>query len=477
MPVTYLELENFKSYAGKHVIGPFKDFTSIVGPNGSGKSNIMDAISFVLGVQSKDLRSQQLKDLIYRPPGDKVTRRRASATLHYETVDAPELVLHRSIAPSGHGEYRINDKVVSFKEYDQQLADIGVLTQIRNCLVFQGDVEALARKSPTELVELLELISGSAQYKEEYVHCLAAKEQADQDVLHCVRKQKTLRSERRILKDQREEAQRFEQLLGTKAALETEFYLWTLYHIDQDRIDRQAAAEDLQAELQEALNAEQEASNMLQQLKKEASAARRHTTQADKKRIQLAAKVDQLQPSLIETNEEIENLEKKITQDKRQLEKKQQETLSHRDKVKAITDEIQQYQEVLKETEKEYQEIKQSAASIQLTPQQEEEYERVRELATTASVEPRRILLGATRKLESARAHLHKITSEYDQAKDMRAEISKDVADFSERRDKLTKVSLRSLLRFSLCRKTQFCLIVYSPSRKRLKSYWAPKRS
>lgn len=32
-----IELENFKSYAGQQVIGPFDDFTCIIGPNGSGK--------------------------------------------------------------------------------------------------------------------------------------------------------------------------------------------------------------------------------------------------------------------------------------------------------------------------------------------------------------------------------------------------------------------------------------------------------
>ena len=37
-----LELENFKSYAGKQTVGPFDDFTCIIGPNGSGKSNVMD---------------------------------------------------------------------------------------------------------------------------------------------------------------------------------------------------------------------------------------------------------------------------------------------------------------------------------------------------------------------------------------------------------------------------------------------------
>ena len=34
-----LEIENFKSYRGKHVIGPFRKFTAIIGPNGCGKYN------------------------------------------------------------------------------------------------------------------------------------------------------------------------------------------------------------------------------------------------------------------------------------------------------------------------------------------------------------------------------------------------------------------------------------------------------
>lgn len=53
-------------YRGHQIIGPFKDFTSVIGPNGAGKSNLMDAISFVLGVKSAQLRSSQLKDLVYR---------------------------------------------------------------------------------------------------------------------------------------------------------------------------------------------------------------------------------------------------------------------------------------------------------------------------------------------------------------------------------------------------------------------------
>ena len=82
MPLIRIEVCDFKSYRSEHaiapelstdrtrrghqVIGPFHNFTSVIGPNGAGKSNLMDAISFVLGVKSAQLRSSQLRDLIYR---------------------------------------------------------------------------------------------------------------------------------------------------------------------------------------------------------------------------------------------------------------------------------------------------------------------------------------------------------------------------------------------------------------------------
>ena len=103
--ISRLDLVNFKSYGGKTTLGPFLDFSAVVGPNGAGstevaggvglgvrgrarrgyqgsrrtirahlcaagKSNFMDAISFAVGVQSKDLRGRQLKDLIYRSTTD-----------------------------------------------------------------------------------------------------------------------------------------------------------------------------------------------------------------------------------------------------------------------------------------------------------------------------------------------------------------------------------------------------------------------
>lgn len=33
----HIEVENFKSYRGRRIIGPLKDFNAVIGPNGSGK--------------------------------------------------------------------------------------------------------------------------------------------------------------------------------------------------------------------------------------------------------------------------------------------------------------------------------------------------------------------------------------------------------------------------------------------------------
>ncbi|KAF8748152.1 hypothetical protein HU200_013046 [Digitaria exilis] len=92
-----------------HTIGPFFDFTAIIGPNGAGKSNLMDAISFVLGVRSVQLRTRaQLKDLIYAldDRGKEAKGRRAYVRLVYQ-MGADELHFTRTITDAGGSEYRI----------------------------------------------------------------------------------------------------------------------------------------------------------------------------------------------------------------------------------------------------------------------------------------------------------------------------------------------------------------------------------
>eukprot|EP01138_Halocafeteria_seosinensis_P004484 gb/GECG01004587.1/.p1 GENE.gb/GECG01004587.1/~~gb/GECG01004587.1/.p1 ORF type:complete len:322 (+),score=62.98 gb/GECG01004587.1/:1-966(+) len=203
-----INVHNFKSYAGKQVIGPFHDFTAVIGPNGAGKSNLMDAISFVVGLSARHLRGSQLRDLVHRTArmrqsgtqkqneednededdeGEFLNAEEAKdsavedseSTAYVELVYQPdegqdteedenEIRFKRVITPSGSTVYQVNDTTVTREAYDRKLESIGVLVKARNFLVFQGDVESLASKNPKKLLEHFEKISGSWELKNEY---------------------------------------------------------------------------------------------------------------------------------------------------------------------------------------------------------------------------------------------------------------------------------------------------------------------
>ncbi|KAJ1930452.1 Structural maintenance of chromosomes protein 1 [Tieghemiomyces parasiticus] len=240
-----LEVENFKSYKGRQKIGPFKSFTSVIGPNGAGKSNLMDAISFVLGVKSAQLRSAQLKELIYsgrarhqpgegENPGDGDERlpRRGYVAALYITDDGKELRFMRTITSSGSSEYKINGKTVTHTEYNGLLEKQNILIKARNFLVFQGDVEAVASQSARDLTLMIEQISGSWEYRSEYDQLKAQQELATENSNLTQNKKKAIGVEIKGYQEQKAELDRFEQLTSKKNALVVHHLLWRMYHIE-----------------------------------------------------------------------------------------------------------------------------------------------------------------------------------------------------------------------------------------------------
>jgi structural maintenance of chromosome 1 len=443
MPVTYLELENFKSYGGLQRIGPFQSFSCIIGPNGSGKSNCMDALSFVLGVQSRELRSTQMKDLIFRPPNRTNVKLTAKAALYYRDETTNQTTkFQRIITPRGQGEYRVNDKAVSYAEYEEHLGEIGVLVKARNFLVFQGDVESLARKSPSEFVELLEQISLSAELKQDYENALKAKEEAEADAMFCYNKQKGMKGERRALKEQKEEAERFEDLLQQKLKLQTDFYLWQLYHMEVDRQERESHLVELRAALSGLLEQEQDHMKILKEAKRKAAASRKDTQAAENERVEIAGDVAKLEPSMIQVQEEVKTFQLKLEQTLKALKIQKEQAEKHDSKLEELKAELKISKKDLRELERNYEEAKRDALpdKVTLTPQQEEEYERVKEAAATASVEPRRHLATLQKKLETARAKAAECSSQLEEAKKRKAEVNREVADYTERSEKISQV-------------------------------------
>ncbi|KAK9281356.1 hypothetical protein L1049_004256 [Liquidambar formosana] len=374
-----LELENFKSYKGLQVIGPFYDFTAIIGPNGAGKSNLMDAISFVLGVRTGQLRGAQLKDLIYALDDKEKEQkgRRAFVRLVYQMGNGSELQFTRTITNAGGSEYRIDGKIVTWDEYNGKLKSLGILVKARNFLVFQGDVESIASKNPKELTALLEQISGSDDLKKDYEDLEEQKARAEEKSALVYQKKRTIGMERKQKKEQKIEAENHLRLQDQLKSLKREHFLWQLLNIEKDITKTN---EDLDAEkrsredlMQEQENFEREASKK----KKEQAKYLKEIAQFEKKISDKNNKLDKNQPELLKLKEEMSRINSKIKSSRKELDKKREERRKHAIEIEKLKKDLQSVAEQLDDHNERVQQD--GGGKLQLADSQLKEYNRIKE--------------------------------------------------------------------------------------------------
>uniref|UniRef100_A0A4W5RWE3 Structural maintenance of chromosomes 1B n=1 Tax=Hucho hucho TaxID=62062 RepID=A0A4W5RWE3_9TELE len=191
-----LDVDNFKSWRGKQVIGPFKRFNCIIGTNGSGKSNVMDALSFVMGERAATLRVKHTRDLIHGAHIGRPVSTTASVTMRYCDDNGEELNFCRSISGDS-SEYRINGRQITLAKYTEELEKIGIVTKARNCLVFQGAVESIAMKNPKERTKMFERISQSLELSNDYDRRKEALQKAKEDTQFHFNKKRTATAEKK----------------------------------------------------------------------------------------------------------------------------------------------------------------------------------------------------------------------------------------------------------------------------------------
>lgn len=183
MVITYLILQNFKSYAGRQEVGPFHaSFSSVVGPNGSGKSNVIDSLLFVFGFRASKMRQGKISALIHNSAAFPDLDHCEVAVHFQEVMDRPtggsdvipgsDLVVSRRAFKNNSSKYYINGKESNFTVVTTLLRDKGVDLDHKRFLILQGEVESIAQMKPKAanehddgLLEYLEDIIGTSKYK------------------------------------------------------------------------------------------------------------------------------------------------------------------------------------------------------------------------------------------------------------------------------------------------------------------------
>jgi len=169
----------------------------------------MDAISFVLGVRTNQLRGSQLRDLIHKADTTQPTFKSAYVELVYVSSSGSTIRFRRSInGTTGIADYGIDGKFVKADTYHQHLKTLGINARTKNFLVFQGDVEQIAQKSPKELTQLFEQISGSSETENGYNSLKEKMETVEEELLRTFDKKRNIAKEKKQMKEQKEEAER-----------------------------------------------------------------------------------------------------------------------------------------------------------------------------------------------------------------------------------------------------------------------------
>ncbi|MDD5265480.1 MAG: chromosome segregation SMC family protein, partial [Candidatus Bipolaricaulis sp.] len=174
--INRVELAGFKSFRKRTELPFFEGMTAIVGENGSGKSNLFDAISFVMGRRSSQLRADRLEHLIFNggerfDPADS-----AEVTLFLDNEDGvfncfidagakvPEIALGRRITRKS-STYTFMGRSCPRTTIDEAL-EAARIDPDGQQLIAQGRVTEIVRRTPLRRREILDEVSGIASYDE-----------------------------------------------------------------------------------------------------------------------------------------------------------------------------------------------------------------------------------------------------------------------------------------------------------------------
>lgn len=173
--INKLELTGFKSFRSKTTVPFFDGLTAVIGENGSGKSNLFDAISFVMGRRSSQLRSDRLEHLIFNGGDRQSPLDTAEVTLYldnsngafnrfFEDGTVPEVTLGRRVTRRS-SNYIFMGKTCTRAMIDKVL-EAGSIDPDGQQLIAQGRITEVIKKSSVKRREIIDEVSGIAVYDE-----------------------------------------------------------------------------------------------------------------------------------------------------------------------------------------------------------------------------------------------------------------------------------------------------------------------
>lgn len=235
---------NFKSFKGEHYVGPFLNLTAIVGPNGGGKSSIVEAITFVLGC------SMNVGKLIYTADGEKQGEN--DRDMFVEAIfDSGNnaIQLRREVSTDQHLKYTFDGERVSKSDFRTRVKEtLNINYKALDGFVFsQGKLESSPYiKGGASLTELLENLSGSADFKDDFDAVQNQNEDTEKATISLTKQLADLRKEKRGLEQMDGYMEDCKDLLEAREAASNQIELLNIVYLEKSLDDLFKKKSDLE---------------------------------------------------------------------------------------------------------------------------------------------------------------------------------------------------------------------------------------
>ncbi|KAF5390114.1 hypothetical protein D9757_003825 [Collybiopsis confluens] len=230
MRIEELVIEGFKSYPVRtQITGWDPSFNAITGLNGTGKSNILDAISFVLGLTNMStMRAQNQADLIYKRGQAGVTK--ASVTIVFDNSDrskspiayegSEQITVTRQFGLPNVSKYLINGHKHTQQDVQSLFQSVQLNINNPNFVIMQGRITKVLNMRPQEILGMVEEAAGTRMFedrKDKSRKIMSKKDKRVQEITstlneEIVPKLNKLREERRTFLEYQKSEKELEQL-------------------------------------------------------------------------------------------------------------------------------------------------------------------------------------------------------------------------------------------------------------------------
>ncbi|KAK3078469.1 hypothetical protein LTS18_007433, partial [Coniosporium uncinatum] len=354
----------------------------------------------------------------------------------YEDDAGEEQRWKRSITSSGTSEYRINNRVVGQKQYNETLEAENILIKARNFLVFQGDVEQIASQSPKELTRLIEQISGSLEHKAEYERLKAESATALESQSTWVEQRRRVNADIKAIQEAKKEADAHARKQDEKDQAVVTHVLWKLFHLQRVIEESGAEIQKHQAELQEYKRGVSKFEQKLEEARRDQAKVTRDLSKVERNITRKEKEIEEKENCLVPIDEKIAISNRNLRKYQARIDEIAKERDGQSKNVDQLQKDLSTVQKAQGRWEQEFQQASEQEGR-QLSDADLQEYNRLRGDVTKRTATDQTRVDNLTRQLRTEEETVNSLKSKVESSQAQVEKFDAEMAELKERHDNM----------------------------------------